>query len=131
MAANHSRWTKLGAHWVKSYPSSSSIQATSPRSSIEAKSAPLESEVLLNILKVLQKLDCKMEIQGRRLEILETTSPTSNASSTLVNSSPISQKQSTRTAASKRTLVNSGEAEDMNDYARSIMKIDYAIDEAV
>ena len=71
-----------------------------------------------------------MEVQGRRLEILETTSPTSNAGSTLVNSSPISRKQSTRTAASKRTLVQSGETEDINDYARSILKMDYAIDEA-
>lgn len=97
---------------------------------MEARPAPLDTDVLLNILKVLRKLDCKMEVQGRRLEILETTSPTSNAGSTLVNSSPISRKQSTRTAASKRTLVHSGEAEDMNDYARSILKMDYAIDEA-
>jgi hypothetical protein len=94
---------------------------------MEANSAPLDTQVLLNILKVLQKLDCTME----RLEILETISPTSHTGSTLVNSSPISRKQSTRTAASKRTLVHSGNAEDMNEYARSIMKMDYAIDEAV
>lgn len=96
---------------------------------MEARSAPLDTDVLLNILNVLRKLDCKMEVQGRRLEVLETTSPISNPGSTLVNS-PISRKQSTRTAASKRTLVQSGEAEDMNDYARFILKMDYAIDEA-
>jgi hypothetical protein len=127
MSENHPRWTKQGAHWVKSYPSSSSIRTTSANSSVEANSAPLDTQVLLNILKVLQKLDCTME----RLEILETTSPTSHTGSTLVNSSPISRKQSTRTAASKRTLVHSGNAENMNEYARSIMKMDYAIDEAV
>lgn len=96
---------------------------------MEAKTAPLDTEVLLNILRALQKLDCKMEVQGRRLEILET-SPISNTGSTLVNS-PISRKQSTRTATSKRTLVHSEDNEDTNDYAHAILKMDYAIDEAV
>jgi hypothetical protein len=131
LSDNHPRWVKQGAHWVKTYPSSSSIHTASQRSSLEMKSAPLDTDVLLNILKVLRKLDCKMEVQGRRLEILETTSPTSNSGSTLVNTSPISRKQSTRTAASKRTLIPSEDGEDINEYGRSIMKMDYAIDEAV
>ena len=131
MSVNHPQWTKDGAHWVKSYPSSPSVQTTSERSSMETTSTPLATDILLNIIKVLRKLDSKMEVQGRRLEILETTGPTSNTGSTLVNYSPISRKQSARTAASKCTFIPSEDGEDTNEYARSILKMDYAIDEAV
>jgi hypothetical protein len=126
----NTRWIKQGPHWVKHDSPNSPTQSIS-ENSMEAKVDPLGTNVLLNILKVLRKMDSKMEIQGKRLQILETTNPSSNGGTTLFNDSPISRGQSTRAAASKRTAVVSEDDEETYEYAHSIMKMKWDVDEAV
>jgi hypothetical protein len=128
---HHPQWIKQGAHWIKSDSLSSSIRSSSEKDCMEKKEAPIDNEVLLNILRVLRKLDSKMEIQGKRLEILEAISPTSNGGTTLFNESPISHNPSSRSTASKPSVISSASSsststEDYkasNEYERSLEKL--------
>jgi hypothetical protein len=138
---HHPQWIKQGAHWIKSNSPSSSIRSSSERDWMERKEAPIDTEVLLNILRVLRNMDSKMEIQSKRLEMLETISPISNGSSTLFNESPVSRNPSSTSTASKPSVISSAtssstSSEDYkasNEYKRSVEKLrmEWEIDEAI
>jgi hypothetical protein len=138
---HHPQWIKQGAHWIKSNSPSSSIRSSSEKDWMEKKEALIDTEALLNILRVLRNMDSKMEIQSKRLEMLETISPISNGSSTLFNESPISRNPSSRSTASKPSVISSATSsstspEDYkasNEYERSVKKLrmEWEIDEAI
>jgi hypothetical protein len=130
MAASQPQWVQRGASWARN-ESPLSSRTTSENGSVREKSVPLQADVLLNILRALQKIDSKMETQASRLEALELTSPLSQGESTLFNDSPISRGQSTRTATSKQAAVGSEHEADQNEYAKSILKMKWEIDEAI
>lgn len=92
-------------------------QSSLPRHSYESvgigRSVPSqEAEMLVNILKMLQKLDITMGLQTKRLDLLETGSPstrsftTRSLDATLYEDSPISRHQSVRTGASKYDFID-------------------------
>jgi hypothetical protein len=134
------QWIKQGAHWIKNDSPSSSIHSLSG-DWMEKKETPIDTEVLLNILRVLRKMESKMEIQGKRLEILETTSPISAGGTTLFNESPISRNPGSRGTANMPSAISSPtssstSSEDYkvsNEYECSLVKLrmDWEIDEAI
>ncbi|RFU26069.1 hypothetical protein B7463_g10273, partial [Scytalidium lignicola] len=99
----------------------------------------LESHVLVNILNVLKKIDSKMELQAKRLDVLETStiSPSSSNSNrsgdTTFSSEPsLSRGQTVRTSTSTERTTVDLEAEDSEDikYVHSVLKIKQFLDEA-
>jgi hypothetical protein len=128
------RWIKQNGHWVENSSSKSSSRSTS-NESMNTSPVIQDTNVLVNILNVLQKMDSKMELQAKRLEILEMTgSPASSSGeTTLLNETPISRGQTVRTASSKRTsdVSEAENSEGANEYARSVLKIKEFLDEAV
>jgi hypothetical protein len=102
--------------WSKGHLISSPARPGSKSDAMDANTLA-QGTNLLEILRVLQQIDAKIEGQSKRLETLETMSPSSSAGSNLQGSSVISRGQSTR------TTVSHGSVEDVDDYARSIAKM--------
>ena len=96
-----------------------------------------EADVLLNILLMLQRIGTKIESQKQRLEILETTSPTSSHNTTLFETFPLSRRQSMKKAINTETVtaecdeLKDQELDTSNIYARSIMKMRLALEDAL
>ena len=126
----NARWIKQGPYQTR-HDSSTSLRQSISEESVDPKTPQLENAVLMNILAILTKMDTKMQVQTRRLEKLEITSPSSShGDSTLLDDSPISRGLSTRTTASKGIVVIPGDEEKPNEYAQSISKLDWDTDGA-
>lgn len=97
------------AFWSKQH-----LPSSPAPSSLDEKSIFEGTHVLMDILKVLQKMDTKLEGQNKRLDTLESMSPSSSNDSTLLGSNGLSRRQSTRTA------VSHGSVDEIDDYGRSL-----------
>jgi uncharacterized protein YhaN len=117
-------WVNQDGHWRDNNSTNSQYRSISNEAmNANLFSSSLETNVLVNILSVLKRMDSKMELQAERLATLEVTrSPRSTSSSdaTAFSESTLSKGQS----SGRTTIVSEAEdGEDSNEYLPSVSKL--------
>jgi hypothetical protein len=115
------RWISQNGCWLENTSLNSPYRPASNESmNGDSNFGNLETNVLVNILSVLKRMDSKMELQTKRLEIVEVTgSPGSGSSS---DSTSLSEPPLFRGQGSGRTTIVSepGDNEESKEYLHSI-----------